>query len=216
MSIAARFSLLICTVALAGAVIFNTPLGASGGGGGGGGDEFSRTSKTPAKTKAKPSSKPKAKKKSGAKKKSAPKKKSSAKAAAPVAVANAKSVGAAVKRANDSTDRCVRYNKTSGSRQKCLTRMMNQFGKDLTANAAELPKKTPATPKTVVKMAKDVAKAKTKEVALSAIDQARSAFAVSMELTAEEDPGGEQKHAEKLEQIKGALENAYEALVAAS
>ncbi|MCP5085084.1 MAG: hypothetical protein GY948_25660 [Alphaproteobacteria bacterium] len=133
-----------------------------------------------------------------------------------VVVRPAQSVEEAANRANKSTERCKRFNKQFVSRRICMTRMMKQFSIDLKANEKKLPEKTPAKVETVTQVVESMDRKKPKEETLSALEQARSAFAVSMELAKEEDADGEKGYVEAMQKIESVLENAYEALSEAS
>ncbi len=188
--------------------------GGGGDGGGGGGGIFDGNRAKPQKrTRSRRSIRKRRsiKRKSRARKSRARKSRRTTRRAA-VVVKPAEDIQQATGRASTSTKRCVRYNKQFVSRRICMTRMMKQLVKDLEANEDKLPKKTPAKVETVKKVIASMDRKTPKEETVSALEQARSAFAVSMEVVTEEDPDGEEGYAKSLEMIENVLEEAYEAL----
>lgn len=216
--------LFLAAFVLTGVLALSGSAWATGGGGGGGGGagnggdlngspELRRSTRTrrstPRRIRKKPAPRSRARKSRS--------RKATQRRAAPVVVVQpATSVNQAAERANAGTDRCTRFNKQFTSRRICMTRMMKQFVKDLEANVEKLPKKTPAKVETVALVVESMAREKPKEETLSALEQARSAFAVSMELAKEEDPNEENGYSEAMQLIENVLENAYEALAQAS
>ncbi len=210
-----RFWLFLAGLVLTAGLVMSGPAWATGGGGNGGGGNGGglferdnvrkkpRTRRTPRRTR----------KLRSRKNRSRRLKQRRTRRKAPVVVVQpAANVTEAAQRANESTERCRRFNKQFTSRRICMTRMIKQFGKDLEANAEKVPKKTPAKAETVIKVVESMARDKPKEETLSALEQARSAFAVSIELAKEEDPDGENGYSEAMQKIEMVLENAYEAL----
>ncbi|MEM7426032.1 MAG: hypothetical protein AAF441_08050 [Pseudomonadota bacterium] len=184
--------------------------GGNGGGGNGGGDGLHNRDRV----KKQPRSRRRGtiRKRRTIKRKSRSRKsRSSSRRSAP-AVPPAETVEQAAERASTSTKRCVRYNKQFVSRRICMRRMMTQFVKDLTANEKKLPKKTPAKVETVKEVIESMDRKDPKEETISALEKARSAFAVSMEVVTEEDPDGKEGYAKNLEAIENVLEEAYDAL----
>lgn len=215
-----KYSKIFLLLAACGLLLFATPVWATGGGGGGGGGgagngggllERSSVRKRPRTIRRKIRRKRKSRTRRSRKRRRAVRK-----PVRVVVVAPAKSINEAASRASESTARCTRFNKQFTSRRICMTRMMKQFTKDLEANAEKLPQNTPAKVETVAVVVESMAKDKPKEETLSALEQARSAFAVSMELAKEEDPEGEKGYEEAMQMIENVLEGAYEALSEAS